>query len=273
MRDPMPVRKPKASATPWPAASGCRPTLQHMAWTGLIVLVGSVLQGAVGFGFSLFAVPALVWSGRRLSDAVAIASISIFIHVLLGTWQLRAHVPWRAVVTASFFRYLTIPLGVALLVSIDALAKVQIKQVLGGILIAVLLVEALWKSESREPLHPAWHAAAFTTSGFLQGFVAMGGPPAVLWAMAQSWDSRRTRAFLLALFMLTAPLQIPLMYFLSQHDLTGAFLTGLAFAPVVAAGSIGGVRIGNLVGKSRLRQAAVAILFVTGIVSILAPAF
>ena len=80
---------------------------------GLTLFSGSILQGAVGFGFGLFAIPILVWAGVRLSEAIAIMSISIFTQVLVATYQLRADVRWRDVVPASLIRYITIPIGIA----------------------------------------------------------------------------------------------------------------------------------------------------------------
>lgn len=157
------------------------------------------------------------------------------------------------------------------LVAIDSLEKNQIKQILGFVLLLVLLVRVFWKVQPRDQLPPGWTILAFSCSGVTHGMAAMGGPPVVLWVTAHRWSNKQTRAFLLSLFLLAAPLQLLLLYIASGGEVAGALLTGLAFAPVVAIGSTIGVRLGNLIATSTLRQIALRILFVTATVSILAP--
>jgi uncharacterized membrane protein YfcA len=246
-------------------------SLVNLIGIGAVLILGSVLQGAVGFGLGLFAIPILVWAGVRLSEAVAIVSVAIFIQVLAGTYELRSEVRWRQVLPATLIRYLTIPLGVMLLLAIDALDRAQAKQILGVLLLLVLLVQLFWKVEPREHLHQGWMALAFSFSGVMHGMAAMGGPPAVLWVMAHRWTNRQTRAFLQALFLLAAPFQIALLYLFSKGEISGALLTGLAFAPLVVLGSTLGVRLGNAIPKQRLRQIAYGFLLVTALASVMAP--
>ena len=243
----------------------------NLIGAGTVLFLGSLLQGAVGFGFGLFAIPILVWVGVRLSEAVAIVSVSIFIQVLVATYQLRRDVLWRQVLPATLIRYLTIPIGITVLLAIDTPDKTQAKQVLGILLLLILLAQLLVKVEPRDDLHPGWMVLAFSCSGVMHGMAAMGGPAAVLWVMAHRWSNRQTRAFLASLFMLAAPLQLTLLYFLSKGDILGALLSGLIFAPVVALGSTLGVRLGNLIPEHRLRQIAYGILLVTALASIMAP--
>lgn len=245
--------------------------MTHLIGVGAVFFLGSLLQGAVGFGFGLFAIPILVWVGVRLSEAVAIVSVSIFIQVLVATYQLRGDVLWRQVLPATLIRYLTIPIGISLLLAIDTLDKTQAKQALGVLLLLILSAQFLVKVEPRDDLHPAWMALAFSCSGVMHGMASMGGPPAVLWVMAHRWSNRQTRAFLSSLFMLAAPLQLTLLYLLSGGDIMGALLNGLILAPLVALGSALGVRMGNLIPKDRLRQIAHGILLVTALASIMAP--
>ena len=100
---------------------------------------------------------------------------------------------------------------------------------------------------------------------------AMGGPPVVLWVMAHRWSNRQTRAFMLALFMLAAPLQLTLLYLFSGGAILEALLSGLAFVTLVALGSTLGVQLGDYIVKDRLRQIAYGILLVTAVVSVMAP--
>ena len=246
---------------------------QLLAGIAVVLFLGSLLQGAVGFAFGLFAIPFLVWTGVSLSEAVALMSISVFVQVLVSTVQLRREVRWREVWVGTGFRYLTLPLGLTMLLLIDTLDKAQIKQILGLLVLGVLLVQIYWKVEPRDDLSPRWTVLAFSSSGFMQGLAAMGGPPVVLWVMAHRWSSRQSRAFLLALFLLGAPPQMALLLAFSQQNIGGALLTGLMFAPLVALGAVIGVRLGNLIEKPLLRKVAFGILFVAALASILSPLF
>jgi uncharacterized membrane protein YfcA len=248
-------------------------TLLQLVLIGLTLFWASVLQGAVGFAFSLFATPLLVWAGLSLSEVVAIVSLSIFVQVFAATLQLHRQVRWRIAFSAAAIRILAIPVGIALLLVIDSLGRVQARQILGFVLLAILLTQLLWKVSPQERLHSGWAVLAFTSSGVMQGVAAMGGPPVVLWVLAHRWTSLQTRAFPLALMLLTSPFQLTLLFISTPQDLTSTFLTGLAFAPVVVLGTATGVWLGNLIEKELLRKLALSALFITAVVSIAAPLF
>ncbi|RMF04615.1 MAG: hypothetical protein D6768_02830 [Chloroflexi bacterium] len=243
----------------------------HLIAVGAILFFASVLQGAVGFAFTLFALPFLILTGLELTQAVALISVSVLVQVAVGAYQLRKSIAWREVLPATLIRYVTIPVGVLLLLALNSLDKSQIKQVLGLLILAVLLAQVLWKVEPKGDLHPGWKWLAFSSSGILLGLAAMGGPPVVMWVMAQRWSSRQSRAFLMALFLLGVPLQTVLLYYSSPQVIGAALLAGLAFAPVVALGSTAGVRLGNHINKLRLRQAAFTILFITAGAAVVSP--
>lgn len=246
-------------------------SLELLVVLGIIFFFSSILQGAVGFAFGLFAVPMLVWAGLNLSEAVAITSVSIFIQVLTSAYQLRVHIKWKEVRSATLVRYLTVPIGIFLLLVLDTMNKTQIKQILGAIILIILIVQISWKVGPQKESNPKLFVLAFSLSGIMQGMVAMGGPPAVLWAMTQRWTSQETRAFLLTLFLLVAPFQIALLYWSAKSDIGEAMMIGFAFTPVVILGSIIGVRLGNSIEVTRLRQMTLGILFITAILSIASP--
>lgn len=246
-------------------------TSEKLVIIGIIFFFSSILQGTVGFAFGLFAVPMLVWAGVNLSEAVAITSVSIFIQVLTSTYQLRIHIKWKEVRSATLVRYFTVPIGIMFLLVLDTMDKTHIKQILGAIILLILFAQIFWKVSQQKQSNPKLFVLAFTLSGIMQGMVAMGGPPAILWVMTQSWTSQQTRAFLLTLFLLVAPFQIVLLYFSANSNIGGAMLIGFAFTPVVILGSIFGVRLGNLIDVTRLRQIALGILLVTALISIASP--
>jgi len=245
--------------------------VEQLFGVGLILLLGSLLQSAIGFGYTLFALPLLVWLGLPLSEGVAVIAVSNLIQGTVGVVRLKHHVPWRTVGYATAIRYLALPLGIATLVVVDGLDQANAKAILGAVLLLVLLVQWLWKVEPREKLHPGWGWLAFLSSGFLQGLASIGGPPIVLWVMAHKWSNPTSRVFLFALLPLSTPFQLTLLFLNYGPPILTTFLTGVAFIPVIALGSLVGVRLGNRIPKPMLRAASYGILLIIAVTSIVAP--
>jgi len=233
----------------------------------------SLIQGAAGFGFGIFAVPLLVWAGLELSNAVIVVAVTSLMQVAVGSITLRKHIKWREVFLASFFRVSALPLGVYLLTSIDSLNEGVIKQVLGGILLVIVAAQLLFRVQPRDHLHPLWRVFAFSMSGVMMGMVSMGGPPGVLWVMAQQWTNKETRAFLMSIFLFAVPVHLSLLYWAYGQTMLEPASQGLLFMPVVAVGSWLGIQLGNVLPKPRLRQIAFGLLLITAFSSLFAQWF
>ena len=177
---------------------------------------GSIVQGTIGFALGMIAVPLLVEAGFSLSQAVALTTLSIGIQVMFGAWKLRAHIPWDDVKPAAIVRYLTVAIGVLLLLSVENMSAQEVKRLVGiGVLLGVGLRIAAGQLVQRDwPV--AASIAAFSISGVLQGLVAMGGPPLVLWMTTRDFRAQEARAFTMTLFLFNAPVHILLLLFLSQ---------------------------------------------------------
>ena len=238
-----------------------------LALTGILFFCG-FLQGAAGFGFGIFAVTFMVWLGLSLADAVIITALVSIPQLLVSVTSLRDHIRWRPVLYASALRLLCLPLGMWVLVKVNRLDADVIKLFLGTMLLAILALQLFVKSKPKADLSPAWAVAAFSLSGFLQGMVVMGGPPAVLWVMAQSWTNKETRAFLLSLFLFGHPVHLVLLYSAYRAEVWQPAQQGLAYIPVAMLAAWLGVRAGNLLPKVRLRQAAYGLLFVVALSSV-----
>ena len=236
---------------------------------GLIMFGGSIVQGAIGFALGMIAVPLLVEAGFSLSQSVALTTLAIGIQVLFGAWRLRAHIPWNEVKPAAIIRYLTVPIGVLLLLAVESLDTEAVKRLVGlGVMLGVAM-RAVARNETVRDLPAAVSAAAFALSGVLQGLVAMGGPPLVLWMTTREFRAKQARAFTLTLFLLNAPLQVLLLLFLSQTMTAEVLLIALILTPVIYAGAMIGVAIGDRFSKQLLNRVALAVLAVIAINAIL----
>jgi hypothetical protein len=230
-----------------------------------------MLQGAIGFAFVLFALPLLLLIGLPLSHAVILILVSMLVQVSIGAYQLRASIRWNSVFFATALRYATLPLGIFVLIQIDSLEASLAKQLIGVLVLLLLGVTIFGKVQPREKLHAAWGWLAFSTSGFLQGMSAIGGPPLILWVMAHRWSNAETRAFMFGCFMLSLPVQLFLLWTNYGETIWPILGTGVLLSPFTAIGSTIGVRLGHHIPKPLLRNIAYVALFITAMMSILGP--
>jgi len=244
---------------------------EQIILAAIILFFSSMTQAMIGFAFNLIAIPLLIWAGFSLAEAVVLTSIPIFVQLTTNTWKLRDAIVWRDVVPAAFIRYLTLPIGIGLLYTINHLDTAYIKQLVGVILLLILIIQIFVTFKPRESLPFFWDILAFGLSGIMLGMLGMGGPPVILWLMAHHWSAKRTRAFITAVFLFASPIQIALLYWKFGEEFSEAFSWGVAAAPIVITAALIGVRIGNSFDREKLRKAVMIFLFLTAVISILSP--
>jgi len=244
---------------------------EHLIIAALVLLGASMIQAMIGFAFNLIAIPLLIWGGFSLAESVAMTSIPIFVQLSLNSWKLRHHIVVRDLPLPVIIRFITLPIGIALLYTINGLDTTLIKQFVGVILLGIILVQLFVHFKPREHLHHVWDIIAFGLSGMMLGMTGMGGPPVVVWLMAHDWNPMRTRAFVSILFLVSAPVQIALLYWKLGEQVGDAFVWGVAFLPLVIIATLVGIRIGNTFDKKRLEKAVMFFLFLTALVSIFSP--
>jgi uncharacterized membrane protein YfcA len=245
--------------------------VEQLILAALILFVSSMIQAMIGFAFNLIAIPLLIWIGFSLAESVAMTSIPIFVQLSLNTWKLRRHIVWRDLPLPVVIRFITLPVGIALLYTINGLETATIKQVVGVILLGIILVQLFVHFKPREHFHILWDILAFGLSGMMLGMTGMGGPPVVGWLMAHDWEPKRIRGFVSFLFWISAPVQIALLYWKLGDHVTVAFGWGIAFLPLVIIATLIGIHIGNTFDRKRLKNAVIFFLFLTAVVSILSP--
>ncbi len=231
---------------------------------GVIIFLAGMLQSIVGFGYALFATPLLVWIGLPLPSVITLVATCSMLQAMVGVRSLRAVVPWRLSLTATGVRLAGLLLGLLMLTRLVVLDKDQIRAVIGVILCVLVTVQVLWRPRPVSKLHPSWAGLAFTGSGVLAGLCGMGGPPLVLWAMAHDWPTQRIRGFLFATFATSIPIQLALLALTFGMPILWYAAIGLALLPLVYAGSVVGLPVGNRFAGPVLRRVAYAVLFATG---------
>lgn len=235
------------------------------------LFVGTLLQGAVGFGSGLLAIPLMLWAGIELPTAIATVPGAVAVQTVYNLWRYRAHVPWSQTIGLTIWRYLGLPLGLALLLILAKQTLDTAKQVIGGAIVLVLAVQWFAKIKPREHLHWGWTPLTGVASGTMAGAIGMGGPPVVLWVMAHDWPSRTSRAFLWLTFLLLIPPQSAAMVYLFGWPIAYALGLGVAAAPLVILGARLGQTLGEKLNRRRLRVVALLLLLIIALTSVVGP--
>lgn len=238
----------------------------------LVVLAGSaVVQGAVGFAFALLAVPVLVYLNMPLPQAVMTISVVSFSLSAAASWKLRRHVDWRTLCPTWAAILVGTPLGVWTQSQITLLSPQQVKQVIGGILLTILLVQWAWRVKPRHEVARPWAWLAMFGGGFMSGMVGMGGPPVVLWVMAHDWSSARSRGTMLATFAFYGVITQSNLFLKYGSTVWPAFALGWVFVPTTLLGTWLGLWIGHHIAPPLLRQLTFALLLVIALTAIITP--
>jgi uncharacterized membrane protein YfcA len=241
----------------------------HLLIIATVLFGGSLLQGTVGFGFALFAVPLLLATGLPMPMVLAVNAISTAVQAGNGVHHLRADVPWREMGLSIALRAGAMLIGIWVLAHLMHYPQTLLNCWIGVMVLAMTATQALWRPRPQPRLHAGWGIAAFLMSGFIGGICSMSGPPLVLWALAHDWSVARTRAFLFASFLLLIPLQLAVLYATFGSDVLRGMLLGLLLCPAVLLGSHLGLRLGARFSKPLLCNAAYTVLVVIAATAIL----
>ena len=245
--------------------------IEVLASAALIMTLGAALQSAVGFGMGLVTVPLLLWTGRSLPEAVAILLGASVVQNAYGTWTARHDVPWRTTLGVAVAQWVFVPLGLACMGALASAGADVVKQAVGGIVAAILVLRAAFRPTPRESLPRVWGAAAGAGSGFLSGLVGMGGPPLVLYALAHGWTKDQFRGFLWSSFLLMLPATTTLLAVRMGVEILGWTAFGILLLPVLWAGSRVGLTLSHRWDARRMRSVATGMLVLVATWSVLGP--
>ncbi|QQE13664.1 sulfite exporter TauE/SafE family protein [Planctomycetota bacterium] len=237
----------------------------------LALFGGCVLQSAVGFGMGMFAIPIMYFAGVELSDGVCLAVGIQTVQLSYSIWTHPGEVTWRETLPLLYIRLFFIPIGAVMLFFLQNYEPGLIKQVIGYVLLAALLVQFTFRPKPRESLGGGWTFLAGSTSGIMGGLVGMAGPPIVLWVHAHDWGAKKSRVFLWVNFLQNAPI-IMAAYLLSFGvGAMWSFGLGVAMFAVGLPATKVGHWLGGKLSKRKLKFWAFGLLIVIALTSIGGP--
>jgi uncharacterized membrane protein YfcA len=238
---------------------------------GGVMMLGSIIQSSSGFGFGLFAIPILLFFGFDLSSTVIMIVIASAIQKVTAINALKERLTWREMAPFMFTGLAALPLGVFAMSKVSGMDQAAVKQVIGFLVLAVLLLR--WKGtiQPRDDVPKKWGYVAGFFSGLLNGFANIGGPPLVLWTLSQNWSNKKMRGTILAFSLIFVPFQITMMLYTFGSSLFIPILKVLMVTPAVLTGTCIGLTIGGKISRRNLEIYMQSLLFFIAISAIVKP--
>jgi uncharacterized membrane protein YfcA len=212
------------------------------------VAVGSLLQGAVGFGLSLIAAPLVTLIDPTLVPGpLLLATLAL---PLLTARRDRSWVDLRGVRWALVGRVPGAILGAAVLTSLSPR--------LLSLLVGLVVLAGVAMTASGTRLRPS--GSTLLVAGILSGFMgttaAIGGPPIAL--VYQDAEGPRLRGTLAGYFVVAAAISIAVLAAagrFGRHDL----IAGAALLPGVVLGYLGSHRVARWIDRGFTRHAVLLV--------------
>jgi len=228
----------------------------------IVILIGAMIQGLAGFGFSQFAIPLLVMF--IISDELIpiMVVLSLFLNLMM-IHDLRKDVQVRRIWPLMLGGLFGIPLGTYLLLVADA----DDIKVLIGALILIFGLAQLFDIRKQLKNERAAMAPVGFAGGVLQGSVSMSGPPVILFFSNQGFTKQEFRASLIAFFLFMNIATLPV--YLYAGLLTGPVLTSsMVLLPGMLVGTFVGTRLAHRIEENKFKKGVLVLVIIFGCMSI-----
>ncbi len=234
----------------------------RMVLVAAAVLLGGFLRGFVGFGAALVSVPVIsLVVGPRI--AVAVVTIMGLPSIFQLLPDAVRHSERRIILPMALAIFVATPIGTWILVSVDpAIMKMVIS---GAVVVLVGFLSMGWKLGDKVGNGVLLFAGA--AGGLVQGVAGIGGPPVVAVALARAGPPERQRGNVLAVMTAIVIASIPPLY--AYGLLTReAIALGLLLLPLYFVATWFGSRYFTAGGSRHYRRAALAMLAVIGLTTL-----
>jgi len=219
-----------------------------------IILVGAAIRGFTGFGASLIWVSGLA----LLMDVDEAVPIIFCLEVVASAHLVRAvrgEVLWSSVWRLTGGAFFGLPLGVAVLLVLDASTMHVVVSI--AVLASAILLATGW--QARRSLTIAETIGVGVTSGILNGATGAGGPPVIVMFLGSPAGISAGRASMIAYFGLIDLVGVAVVAAIGLLDTT-ALLRFAVLTPAMLIGASLGERGFGAVRPERVRQVAIATL-------------
>ena len=202
--------------------------------TVLILFLGAIIQGVVGFGIGLFSIPFLL----MLYDPIFIIPVMVFVSVVFnGFFSIR----WRKDIRFHDVKYILLGAVIGVPLGIQALKVIPKQQFLfvAELMIAVSGILYLLNISIKIKSVKKWAFYTGIFSGSLSSSLGTGGPPIVLFFNNQGTKKLNFKSNLAIYFFLVTFFSLPIYIGLNLLDWTGVKLSLICIAPIFFGGVLG----------------------------------
>jgi uncharacterized protein len=225
----------------------------------VVACIAGMVRGFAGFGAAMIMTPIF---SALYGPAVGVAlclmlEIAVALPVVPGVVRL---VDWHRIGLLLVAAAVGVPVGNLVLTHV---APEPMRWAISAIVLgAVALLASGWRFAGRP--RPATTLAAGVTSGFLNGFAGMAGPPIAFYYLAGDETVTRVRANLTTYFVFVDLVAIAAFV---VRDLVEweTLVLGLFLAPAVMLGGVLGARLFPLASEGFYRRLALALLVAVAI--------
>lgn len=205
----------------------------------LVVFIGAVAQGVLGFGFNLITTP-LMLIFIDPSNVVLRGFILSEINSIMMAWDLRKHIDYAMVwplTIASLFGSLAGGYLLRLLNDISSFKAIMA--------VLVIVLTFIIMSGYRRPLKNEKFGAAIVgfISGKLGTLTSFGGPPIVIFLMNQDREPLVIKASLAIYFFLSGLFSINVILYFTEAKIT--LLEIIYYIPAI----LGGIKLGLFLSR------------------------
>jgi uncharacterized membrane protein YfcA len=197
---------------------------------GLAVFVGAIVQGAVGFGLGLVAVPVLVLlEPAVMPGAIQVVNMTLPLFTLAAEWR---RVDWRGIGFAVLGRLPGSAIGALIVVYISVYTL--------GVLVGVMVLVAVGLTARAVSLPR--NGFTMTGAGFVSGITGtatgIGGPPIAL--IYQTAKGPEIRATLAMFFFLSAAQSLAILALVDHLPARALAVGACLIVPMIAGFLVSG---------------------------------
>ncbi|GAA4070866.1 sulfite exporter TauE/SafE family protein [Nonomuraea soli] len=219
---------------------------------GTAVLVGAIVQGAVGFGLGLVAAPVVTMLDPGLMPgAIQVVNVTLPLFTLAAEWR---RIDWRGLGWALLGRLPGSALGALIVVHVSASTL--------GVMVGVMVLIAV--TLTARALSVPRNGLTLTGAGFVSGITGtatgIGGPPIAL--VYQSAKGPQIRATLAGFFFLSAAQSLGILWAVDRLP-ARAVTSGLALIPFLVAGFLLSGPLRRYLDGGRVRAAILLVAAVS----------
>ncbi len=234
-----------------------------LLWAGITAFVAGLMRGFAGFGSAILMAPifAVLLGPVHMVPMVAAIELPMSVMLFLGS---RKDVEWKFVAPLSAIAMAAMPVGIWLLVSLDATAITKAVSVIVLLFVVVLITG--WRYQGPRPL--ALTLGIGGISGAMMATTSVGGPPVLLYMLAAAMPAATIRANIVAYYLLTGFVLVT-MVMLASPTALAAVIDAMVLLPVILASSWIGSRLAGKAADQTYRWIAYIFLAAAGLIGLI----